>query len=96
VKKNLVLKALQVKMYQSQNTLNLQIFIHNPDAFYAIQYDYYTRITRSRLLQAKNNHLVFVAEVLRFLTPTTFMNFIAKKTNWIRCNLVERFKNTDG
>lgn len=81
VKKNLVLKALQVKLYQSQSTLNLQIFIHNPDAFYAIQYDYYTRITRSRLLQAKNSHIIAVAETLRFLTPTTFLNLIAKKKN---------------
>lgn len=47
VKKNLVLKALRLKMFTDRTTTNVEAFIHNPDAFYAIQHDFFTSLTRA-------------------------------------------------
>jgi hypothetical protein len=64
VRKNLVLKALQVKMYTNDNTTSLQIFIHNPEAFYAIQHDYYGKVTTSRLVLLRKKHTTFLTKQL--------------------------------
>jgi hypothetical protein len=71
IKKNLVLKALQVKMYSNDNITNLQVFIHNPDAFYAIQHDYFSGVTRSRVMLMRKKHTTFlVKQLAAFYVPT--------------------------
>lgn len=72
VKKNLLLKALQVKMFANNNTTNLQIFIHNPDTFYTVQHDYFSGVTRSRMLLLRKKHLTFIIKQLGALQLPTY------------------------
>lgn len=73
IKKNLLIKALQVKMFSLHQYTNVQITTLNPDVFYAIQHDYYTKVTVSRLLLLQRSQAAALwSRILTLAPPVLF------------------------